>query len=104
MRRSMASAVSTVWSAISGVLRPDLDAGLGLGRDRRRRQPRLAGLEDEGVVEAVPGALHVGVGGRFVLVQDVMPDQGAGDAELGVGLQVLVVLAVDLRRLGLEAG
>src|SRR4051794_34964791 len=72
-----------------------------LGPDRRHRTPRLAGFEDEALVERIPGgrkALR-----RRLIMTTVAANQRAGDAELYVGIQMLVVRRVDLRDHGLEA-
>ena len=77
-----------------------------LRRHRRRGQPRLAGLDHERVVEGVPGLGHVRRRGRLVtgLVPHVVDDERAGDAELRVGVEHRVVVAVQLRGDRLEAG
>ncbi len=76
---------------------------LRLATDRRSRQLGAAGFHNESVREQVPRSLHVWRGRRLVLVPDVVADEMAGDAELHVGLQELVVLHVDLRDQRLEA-
>src|SRR3954452_25386130 len=66
--------------------------------DRRPRQPALARLHDEGLVERIPLALDVGRRRRFAgRMADVVADQGAGDAKLDVGLELVIVVRVDLR-------
>ena len=63
----------------------------------------VARFHHEGVVERIPRAVHVGRGRRLVLVPHIVADQMAGDAELHVGVDELVVLHIDLRDQRLEA-
>src|SRR5271170_5717457 len=71
--------------------------------DGRPRQLGDAGLDLEGVFERIPWPLHVRGRGRPV-VADIVTDQGLRHAELGVGFERRIVVAVDLGDVGLEAG
>src|SRR5882724_7827545 len=69
---------------------------LRLAGDWRPRQLGRARLHHKIVVERVPRPLHVGRRRLLILVPHIVADETAGDAELHVGLQELVVLHVDL--------
>src|SRR5215467_12848494 len=73
-----------------------------LAADRRARQARRAALHDEGMRERVPRAADVGRRRRLVVVAHVIADEVAGNAELNVGLEIGIVVDVDLRDQRLE--
>src|SRR5258708_39285085 len=75
-----------------------------LATDGRARPFGDAGLDAEGVVERIPWPRNIRRGRRLFVVGDVVPDQGARHAELGIGLQVWIVVGIDLRNVGLESG
>src|SRR5258708_11144254 len=83
--------------------------------DRRPRAARLAadgsarpfgdaGLDAEGVVERIPWPRNIRRGRRPFVMADVVPDQGARHAELGIRLKVRIVVGIDLRNVRLESG
>src|SRR5258706_14306988 len=75
-----------------------------LAADGRARPFGDAGLDAEGVVERMPWPRNVRRGRRLVVMADVVPDQGVRHAELGIGLQVRIVVGIDLRNVRLESG
>src|SRR5580692_3742519 len=64
---------------------------LRLAGDRRPRQARLAIFHDEGVCERIPRRLDVGRAGARRVVAHIVADEMAGDAELRVGFEILVL-------------
>src|SRR5579862_1114628 len=76
---------------------------LRLAGDRRPRQARLAVFHDEGVLERIPRRFDVGRAGARLVVAHIIADEVAGDAELGIGFEVLVLGIVELRDQRLEA-
>src|SRR6185437_10669952 len=68
-----------------------------LGGHGRSGQPRLTWLEHVSVLQAIPLPLDVRIRRRLVLVQDIVSDGVARDAELRIRLQGLIVTAVGLR-------
>src|SRR6516225_4197480 len=68
-----------------------------LAGDGRARPFGDAGLDAERVVERIPWAGDIARRRRIVVMADVVPNQGARHAELGVRLQMRVVVGVDLR-------
>src|SRR5580704_12293496 len=76
---------------------------LRLAGDRRPRQARLAVFHDEGVFERIPRRFDVGRAGARLVVAHIVADEVAGDAELRIGFEVLVLGIVELRDQRLEA-
>src|SRR5215510_8403719 len=73
-----------------------------LAADRRLRKARRAAFHHESVLERIPRAADVGGRRRLVVVAHVVADEVAGDAELHIGLEIGIVIDVDLRYQRLE--
>src|ERR1700730_15394337 len=76
---------------------------VGFTADRRSRQARDASFHDQGVVERVPGRGDIGGSRAPLVMAHVIADEVAGDAELYVVVDMLVVGRIDLRDQRLEA-
>src|SRR5260370_35934379 len=74
-----------------------------LAADGRARPFGDAGLDAEGVVERIPWPRNVRRGRRLFVMTDIVPDQAARHAKLGIGLKVRVVVGIDLRNVRLES-
>src|SRR5262249_8610907 len=74
-----------------------------LARDRRTRQPTLARLHDEGVIERGPGCADVSSRRLLIVVPHVVAEEVTGDAELHVAVDEPVVGHIKLRDQRLEA-
>src|SRR5580692_9976515 len=73
-----------------------------LRADRRYRPPRLARLDDKLLVERIPRRREAMLG-RWLVMAGIVADQRAGDTELHVGIDVLIVRRVNLRDHGFIA-
>src|SRR3974377_1330617 len=75
----------------------------GLSSDRRLGQAGLAAFHHESMFERIPRRFDVRRARASLVVANVVADQMAGDAELHIGLDVLVVGHVELRDQSFEA-
>src|SRR5215831_11672540 len=80
-------------------------AARGLTGDRWLRQRVVTGFDDEPVLERIPRARHAWIGRRFArgVMLYVAADERGRHSELGIRLQVGIVVRVHLRELRLVA-